>query len=130
MLQTIFTQFQKVPDYGSLIGVPLFGSSFLKKERRKKGQLSFQIHPSTHREMDTANRGKVSLRLEIGLILFYVGKVLFCFTFPLPPFSLIAISCIIHLYFKLLQNNFKCATLQKLFKVISFLFPREPGTNE
>lgn len=42
-LQSIFTQFQKVLDYGSLIRVPLFGSSFLKKEE-KKSQLFSNAH--------------------------------------------------------------------------------------
>lgn len=82
-LQTIFTQFHKVPDCGSLVRVPLFSSSFLKKEREgeKKKANSFQTHiPTTTRahttpEMETLKRGKTILGLEINLILFYVGKV-------------------------------------------------------
>ena len=56
-----------------------FLSLFLPYLGKKKSQNSLQIHSHTsyiHPEMETVNRGKIILGLELNLILFYVGKVL------------------------------------------------------
>lgn len=74
--------------------------------------------------METVNRGNIILGLELNLILFYVGKVLF---FPSILFELIVTFHLkIHLYFKPLQI-FKCVTLWKLSRRQISFFLREIG---
>ena len=102
-LPTIVTQFQKVPDYGSLITVPL-SSFFLSKKSSSSGSQGSlntppphtltlthihththtHTHTRTHTEMATVNGGTITLGLEISLVLLCVGKVLFLS----PPFHL------------------------------------------
>ena len=74
--------------------------------------------------METVNGGKIILGLELNLILFYVGKVLF---FPSILFKLIATFHLqVHLYFKPLQV-LKCTTLWKLSRLQISFFLREIG---
>lgn len=58
----------------------------------------------THTEMEAVSAVKIILGLEISLILFYVGKVLFSLSSIL--FKSTASFCLMHLYFKPLQINF------------------------
>ncbi|XP_024903056.1 immunoglobulin superfamily member 6 isoform X1 [Pteropus alecto] len=77
----MFTQFQKVPDYGSLIRLPLFSSSVPKREKKKarghhthtRTHTHAHAHARAHSEMEAMDAGKITLGLELGLILFYVG---------------------------------------------------------
>nr|XP_003930231.2 immunoglobulin superfamily member 6 [Saimiri boliviensis boliviensis] len=77
-LQTILTQFQKVPDYGYFIR----GSSLqIFPSEKKKANFPFEYTPRpapAHTEMGTVSRSNIARHLQTNLILFYVGVVGAC----------------------------------------------------
>lgn len=60
----------------------------------------------TYTEMEAGSAVKIILGLEISLILFYVGKVLFFLCLSSILFKSTASFCLMHLYFKPLEINF------------------------